>query len=72
MIYLKRFLFTLITIILCVVVLFIVLLHLTFALVGMIISFIVTGDSMKYFGLLTRLEEYIPVIDGKLERVLLK
>ena len=62
----------LIIIILCVLVFFIVVLHLALAPVGMIISFIVTENSMKYFGLLERLEEYISVIDNKLERVLLK
>ena len=72
MIYLKRFLYMLIIIILCVLVFFIFVLHLPLAPVGMMISFIVTEDSMKYFGILTRLEECIMFIDDKLERVLLK
>lgn len=71
MIYLKRFLYTLITIILCILVFFITSLHLALAVVGMIVSFIVTGDSTRYFDLLTRLEEYIHFIDNKLERVFL-
>lgn len=72
MIYLKRFLYALIMIILCTLVFFIAALCLALVPIGLLISFILTNDSMRYFDLITHLEEYLMFIDDKLERVLLK
>ena len=72
MIYLKRFLYALIIIILCALVFFIIVLHLALTPIGLLISFILTNDSMRYFDLITHLEEYSMFINDKIERVLLK
>ena len=72
MIYLKRFLYTLIMIILCILVFFIVALHLALTPIGILISFILTADHTRYFNLLEKLEEYTKFIDDKLESIFLK
>lgn len=72
MIYLKRFLYPFIMIILDTLVFFIVALHLVLTPIGILISFILTGDHTRYFISLTKFEEYTKFIDDKVESIFLK
>ena len=72
MIYLKRFLYTLISIILSTLMLSITLLYLGLTPIGIIISFILTEDFTRFFMPLTELESYTKFIDDKLESIFLK
>lgn len=67
MIYLKRFLY-----ILCILLMPIHILCLVFIPIGMIISFVLTEDSTRYFNYLEKLEELFEIIDDKLENIFLK
>ena len=71
MIYLKRFLYILTISILYILTLLVTLLYLVLMPIGMIISFILTEDFIRFFVPLTHLEEYLMFIDNKLEHVLL-
>lgn len=72
MIYLKRFLYLLITSILCILMIPITILYAVLLPIGMIISFILTEDFTRYFIPLEHLGEYLKSGDGKLERIFLK
>lgn len=72
MIYLKRFLYILIVIILCALMIPIILLFVIFIPIGMIISFVIAGDFTRYFNPLTKLEEHFMFISDKLESIFLK
>ena len=72
MIYLKRFLYILISSILYSLTIPITILYVGFVPLGMIISFILTEDFTRYFIPLTHLEEYFTFINDKLEYVFLK
>ena len=72
MIYLKRFLYIFTIIILYVLMIPITILYIVSIPFGMIISFVLTENPMKYFILFTKLEEYITFIDDKLENIFLK
>lgn len=72
MIYLKRFLYLLITSILCILMIPIIILHVVLLPIGMIISFILTEDFTRYFIPLEHLGEYLKSGDGKLEDIFLK
>lgn len=72
MIYLKRFLYILISSILYTLMIPIATLYVAFIPFGMIISFILTEDFIRYFNPLSKLEEYVMVIDDKLESIFLK
>ena len=72
MIYLKRFLYILISSILYTLMIPIVILYVVFIPFGMIISFILTEDFTRYFNPLVKLEELFKIIDDKLESVFLK
>lgn len=72
MIYLKRFLYILITSILYTLMIPIAILYIVFMPFGMVISFILTEDFTRYFNPLAKLEEYTKFIDDKLESIFLK
>lgn len=72
MIYLKRFSYILIVSILYTLTFAVTLLYLVLTPIGMIISFILTEDFVRFFIPLTHLEEYLMLIDGKLENIFLK
>ena len=72
MIYLKRFLYIFTVIILYTLMIPITILYIVFIPIGMIISFVLTEDLIRYFNPLTKLEDYITIIDDKLERIFLK
>lgn len=72
MIYLKRFLYIFTIIILYTLMIPITILYIVFIPFGMIISFVLTENPVKYFIPLTKLEEYITFIDDKLEYIFLK
>ena len=72
MIYLKRFLYLLITSILCILMILISILYVVLLPIGMIISFILTEDFTRYFIPLEHLGEYLKSGDGKLESIFLK
>lgn len=72
MIYLKRFLYLLITSILCILMIPIIILYVVLLPIGMIISFILTEDFTRYFIPLEHLGEYLKSGDGKLESIFLK
>lgn len=72
MIYLKRFLYLLITSILCILMIPIIILHVVLLPIGMIISFILTEDFTRYFIPLEHLGEYLKSGNGKLEDIFLK
>lgn len=72
MIYLKRFLYIFIIIILYALMIPMVILYVIFIPIGMIISFILTEDFTRYFNPLTKVEEYLAFMDDKLESIFLK
>ena len=72
MIYLKRFLYLLITSILYSLTIPIAILYVVFIPLGLTISFISAGEFTKYFAPLVHLEEYLEFIDDKLEYIFLK
>ena len=72
MIYLKRFLYIFTIIILYTLIIPITILYIVFIPFGMIISFVLTENPVKYFIPLPKLEEYITFIDDKLEYIFLK
>lgn len=72
MIYLKRFLYIFTVIILYTLMIPITILYIVFVPFGMIISFVLTEDPVRYFIPLSNLEEYFTFIDDKLERIFLK
>jgi hypothetical protein len=72
MIYLKRFLYIFIIIILGTLIIPIIILYIVFIPFGMIISFVLTEDLTRYFNSLSKLEEYFTIIDDKLESIFLK
>ena len=72
MIYLKRFLYILIVIILYTLMIPITILYILFIPIGLIISFILTEDITRYFNPLSKLEERLTFIDDKLEHIFLK
>jgi hypothetical protein len=72
MIYLKRFLYIFTVIILYTLMIPITILYIVFVPFGMIISFVLTEDFVRYFNPLSKLEEYLTFIDDKLERIFLK
>ena len=72
MIYLKRFLYIFTMIILYILMIPIIILGIVFIPFGMIISFVLTEDPVRYFNLLPKLEEYYTFIDDKLEHIFLK
>lgn len=72
MIYLKRFLYIFTVIILYTLMIPITILYIVFIPFGMIISFVLTEDPVRYFNSLSKLEEYITFIDDKLERIFLE
>ena len=72
MIYLKRFLYIFIIIILYTLLIPFTILYIVFIPIGMIISFVLTEDLIRYFNPLTKLEDYITIIDDKLEYIFLK
>lgn len=72
MIYLKRFLYILIIIILYTLTFFVTLLYLGFIPIGMIISFIIAEDFTRFFNPLSHVERYITFITDKLESIFLK
>jgi hypothetical protein len=72
MIYLKRFLYILIIIILYTFTFFITLLYILLIPIGMIISFILTEDFTNCFIPFVNLEGYLTLITDKLESIFLK
>lgn len=72
MIYLKRFLYIFTMIILFILMIPIDILCLVFVPIGMIISFVLTGDSTRYFNYFEKLEELFEIIDYKLKSIFLK
>ena len=72
MIYLKRFLYIFTMIILFTLMMPIQILCLVFIPIGMVISFVLTEDSTRYFNYFEKLEELFAIIDDKLERIFLK
>ena len=72
MIYLKRFLYIFTVIILYTLMIPITILYIVFIPFGMIISFVLTENPVKYFNPLSKAEEYLTFIDDKLERIFLK
>ena len=71
MIYLKRFLYILLVIILCILGMVLATLYVGLTPLGMIISFILTGDFTKYFIFGLNVGDYIVSINNKLERIFL-
>jgi hypothetical protein len=72
MIYLKRFLYILIIIIMYTLIMPINILYIVFIPIGLIISFILTGNMTRYFNLWTKLKKYITFVDDKLDYIFLK
>ena len=72
MIYLKRFLYIFTMIILYILMIPITILYIVFVPFGMIISFVLTENPVRYFITLSKAEEYLTFIDDKLESVFLK
>lgn len=72
MIYLKRFLYIFIIILLYTLMIPITILYIVFIPFGMIISFILTEDVTRYFNPLAKLEEHLSLITDKLEAIFLK
>ena len=72
MIYLKRFLYIFIVIILYTLMMPITILYIVFVPFGMIISFVLTEDPVRYFNSLSKIEDYLTIIDNKLESIFLK
>ena len=72
MIYLKRFLYIFTIIILYALMIPITILYIVFIPFGMIASFVLTGDPVRYFNPLAKVEEHLSFIDDKLERIFLK
>lgn len=72
MIYLKRFLYIFTMIILFTLMMPINILCLVFIPIGMIISFVLTEDSTRYFNYFEKLQELFAIIDDKLENIFLK
>ena len=72
MIYLKRFLYIFTVIILYTLMIPITILYIVFIPFGMIISFVLTENPVRYFITLSKAEEYLTFIDDKLESVFLK
>lgn len=72
MIYLKRFLYILTIIILYALMIPITILYVVFIPCGMIISFVLTEDLVRYFNPLSKVEEHLTFIDNKLESIFLK
>jgi hypothetical protein len=50
----------------------ITILYIVFIPFGMVISFVLTEDPVRYFNPLSKLEDYLTIIDDKLERIFLK
>lgn len=48
------------------------ILYIVFIPIGLIISFILTGNMTRYFSLWTKLEKYITFVDDELEYIFLK
>ena len=72
MIYLKRFLYIFTIIILYALMMPITILYIVFIPFGMIISFVLTEDSTRYFNYFEKLEKLFAIIDDKLENIFLK
>ena len=72
MLYLKRFLYIITIIISCILLIPIVILHIVLTPIGMIISFLLTEDSTRYFNYFEKLEELFEIIDDKLKNIFLK
>jgi hypothetical protein len=72
MIYLKRFLYLLITSIWYTLMIPTVILYIVYIPFGMVISFILSEDFTRYFNPLAKLEEYTKFIYDKLESIFLK
>lgn len=72
MIYLKRFLYIFTMIIVFTLMMPITILYIVFIPFGMIISFVLTEDSTRYFNYFEKLEELFSIIDDKLESIFLK
>lgn len=72
MIYLKRFLYIFTMIILFILMIPIHILCLVFIPIGMIISFVLTEDSTKYFNYFEKSQELFEIIDYKLKSIFLK
>lgn len=72
MIYLKRFLYIFTIIILYALMIPITILYIVFIPFGMIISFVLTEDLVRYFTPLIHLEKYLKSCEGKLENIFLK
>ena len=72
MIYLKRFLYIFTIVILYTLMIPITIIYIVCIPFGMIISFILTEDLVRYFIPLTKLEEQLSLIDDKLESIFLK
>ena len=72
MIYLKRFLYIFTMIILYALMMPITILYIVFIPFGMIISFVLTEDSTRYFNYFEKLEELFEIIDYKLKSIFLK
>ena len=72
MIYLKRFLYIFTMIIVFTLMMPIQILCLVFIPIGMVISFVLTEDSTRYFNYFEKLEELFSIIDDKLENIFLK
>jgi hypothetical protein len=72
MIYLKRFLYIFTIVILYTLMIPITILYIVFIPFGMVISFVLTEDIVRYFNPLAKVEEHISFIDDKLEYFFLK
>lgn len=72
MIYLKRFLYILVSSMLYTLMIPITLLYVVLIPIGLIISFILTENFTGYFAPLVNLEEHLMFIDNKLEYIFLK
>jgi hypothetical protein len=72
MIYLKRFLYIFTVIILYTLMIPITILYIVFVPFGMIISFVLTEDFVRYFNPISKVEESLEFIDNKLESIFLK
>ncbi len=72
MVYLKRFLYILTIVILYTLMIPITILYIVFIPFGMIISFVLTEDIVRYFNPLAKVEERISFVDDKLESFFLK
>lgn len=72
MIYLKRFLYIFITIMLYALMIPVTILYVVLIPIGLIISFVLTEDFTKYFIPFIKLEECMKFIDDKLEYIFLK